>query len=103
MKVVDDLPGGWFLLEQDGRLYLDARYSYSAVIDDSALVELDQQELAAYRAGGHEYIHQLATAIHMSAPYREESPYFSRNLYRGDRGPSWRSAVSSAVAAHRGA
>lgn len=103
MKVIDHLPAGWFLLEHDSRLYLDARYSYSAVIDDSALVELDQQELAAYREGGHEYISELAEAIHMSAPYREGSPYFSRDLYRGDQGRHWRAQVAAAVAAHRGA
>ncbi|NYJ03548.1 hypothetical protein HNR19_004246 [Nocardioides thalensis] len=101
MKVIDELSGGWFLLEEDGRLYLDARYSYSAVIDDSALVELDPEEVAAYRAGGRDHISELATAIHMSAPYRGDSPYFSRDLYRGDQGRQWRSAVAAAVAAHR--
>lgn len=100
MKYVDHEPATWFLVEEDGILYLDARYSYSAVIDDSALVRLDDAELAAYRAGGHGYLTDLARGIHHSAPYREDSKYHARDLYRGREGRTWRDAVSAAIAEH---
>lgn len=100
MHYVDHEPGAWFLVEQEGVLHLDARYSYSALIDDSALVRLNESELTAYRAGGHDYLTDLATRIHNSAPYRDESPYFGRNLYRGPDGTSYREAVAAAIVDH---
>ncbi len=100
MHYVDHEPGAWFLVEQQGTLYLDARYSYSAVVDDSALVRLDESELAAYRAGGHDYLSELATRIHDSGPYQQESPYHRRDLYRGPDGKEFRAAVSAAIVNH---
>ena len=100
MRYVDHEPGAWFLVEDDGILYLDARYSYSALIDDSALIRLDDTELRGYRAGGHEYVTGLARGIHNSAPYREESAYFTRDLYRGPSGRELRAAVGAAIADH---
>lgn len=100
MQYVDHEPGAWFLVEQAGTFYLDARYSYSAVIDDSALIQLDESEVAAYRAGGHEHLSRLARRIHNSAPYRDESAYFARNLYRGDDGHRYRDEVAVAIAQH---
>ena len=78
MRYVDHEPGTWFLVERGDELFLDARYSYSALIDDSALILLDENESAAYREGGHEYLTTLAHDIHNSAPYREESKYRER-------------------------
>ena len=98
MRYVDHEPGAWFLVDQAGILYLDARYSYSALIDDSALVRLDRSELEAYRAGGHSALSELAARIHHSAPYREDSPYFSRNVFRGPDGSAYREAVAAAIA-----
>lgn len=95
---VDHEPGGWFLLEEQGVLYLDARYSHSALIDDSALIRLDVAEVEAYRSGGHAYLTDLAARIHASAPYRAESRYFPRDLYRGPQGAHYREAVAGAVA-----
>jgi hypothetical protein len=100
MRYVDHEPGSWFLVEQRGILYLDARYSYSAVIDDSALVRLDDTELASFRMGGHDYLTDLAQRIHHSAPYLEESGFHPRDLYRGPDGQSYRQAVSAAIADH---
>lgn len=100
MRYVDHEPGAWFLVEDAGILYLDARYSYSAIIDDSALVRLDASELRAYEAGGHTYLSELAQGIHHSAPYREESHYHARDLYRGADGTALRDAVSAAIAHH---
>ncbi|MBF4512486.1 hypothetical protein ITJ66_08290 [Plantibacter sp. VKM Ac-2885] len=100
MRYVDHEPGAWFLVEDEDARYLDARYSYSAVIDDSALIRLDDVELAAYRSGGHDALSDLARRVHNSAPYRAESPFFSRNLYRGPYGEAYRSAVATAIADH---
>ena len=102
MRYLDHQPGGWFLVQQGERLYLDARYSYSAIIDDSALVELDEAEREQYRLRGHAYLSDLAERIHMSAPYQNESPYYARDLYRrgGDPGRDYRGEVQAAIVNH---
>lgn len=100
MEYLDHEPGGWFLLQQDGVLYLDARYGYSAVIDDSALIRLDETECEAYRLGGRAYLSDLATRIHDSAPYLADSRFFPRDLYRGPDGARYRRAVTDAVVDH---
>ncbi len=97
MKYLDHNPGQWFLLEWQGALYLDYRYSYSAIIDDSAFMKLSDEECRQYKARGRNYLSELATAAHMSAPYRGESSFYARNLYRGPNGKELRSAVSAAV------
>ncbi|MFI5427523.1 hypothetical protein [Aeromicrobium sp. UC242_57] len=100
MQYVDHEPAAWFLVEQQGILYLQARYSYSAIIDDSALIRLDDSEVKAYRARGHNYLSALARRIHDSAPYQEESPYYPRNLYRQPGGTQYREAVTTAIVNH---
>lgn len=100
MRYVDHEPGTWFLVAQGGELYLDARYSYSAVIDSSALVRLDEPELADYRTHGHDALTRLARRIHDSAPYTESSPYRARDLYQGPGGSALRDAVSAATVEH---
>jgi hypothetical protein len=98
MRYVDHEPGAWFLVEDGDDLYLDARYGYSALIDDSALVRLDATEQRRYLDGGRDYLAELARGIHDSAPYRPESVYFARDLYRGADGARWRDAVTAAIA-----
>jgi len=100
MRYVDHEPGAWFAVEHRDELYLDARYAYSALIDDSVLVRLDESELEAYRAGGHAYLSDLTRRIHDSAPYQESSPYYRRNLYRGADGAQYRDAVAAAITEH---
>ena len=100
MRYVDHEPGMWFLVEQEGSLYLHARYSYSGLIDDSALIRLNDTELAAYLLGDHDVLSDLATRVHNSAPYRPESQFFSRDLYRTADGAQYREAVSAAIADH---
>ena len=100
MKYLDHNPGQWFLVEWQGDLYLDYRYSYSAIIDDSAFMKLSDEECRQYKTRGRTYVSELATAAHMSAPYREGSSFYARNLYRGPRGKELRSAVSTAVVDH---
>ncbi|OFI39949.1 hypothetical protein BIU82_02605 [Arthrobacter sp. SW1] len=100
MHYLDHRPGGWFLVGQRDELYLDARYSYSAVIDDSALIRLDESERKAYDDGGHGYLSELAERIHNSGPYQKESPYYARDLYRGADGKKYRSMVAAAIVNH---
>ncbi|WP_223626122.1 hypothetical protein [Microbacterium sp. EST19A] len=100
MQYVDHAAGAWFLVEQRGVLYLQARYTYSAMVDDSVLVRLDDAEVDAYLVGGSEYLSELATRIQDSAPYSDRSPYRPRDLYRGPEAESYRAAVSAAVVNH---
>lgn len=52
LRYVEHEPGMWFLVAQHGDgLLLDARYSYSAIIDDSALIRLDDGERRAFAEG----------------------------------------------------
>lgn len=99
LRYLDHERGSWFLLGQGDDLYLDARYSYSALIDDSALIRLDESEVAEYRAGGHDYLTRLAERIHNSAPYTSESPYHDRDLHQRPDGPT-RDEVSAAIVNH---
>lgn len=100
MRYVDHEPGAWFLVEQQGSRYLDLRYSINQMVDDSALIRLDESELAAYRTGGHDYLSQLAERVRDSAPYSEKSPYYERDLRRGPEGKAYRDAVSAAIVNH---
>lgn len=76
MKVADHEPHVWFLLEDGGRYYFDARVSRSAV-DWSVLVQLTPQEYREYHAIGRLYLNYLAARIHN---FVEE--YQSRDLTR---------------------
>ena len=100
LRYVDHQPGVWFLVTAEAALYLDARYSYSAVIDASALIRLDDAELDRYRGDGRAFLSELAERIHDSAPYRPESPYRPRDLYRGQDAATWRRAVADAIDGH---
>lgn len=100
MHYVDHEPGAWFLVEQNKALYLGARYAVGSMGDDSALIELDETELEAYRAGGHEYLSRLADRINQGSPHRETSELYARNLYRTDDAKSYRDAVAAAIVNH---
>lgn len=97
LRVIDHGPSAWFLLRDGDELYLDARYSHSGLIDDSALIRLDADEQRSYRDGGHAYISRLQDQIHYSAPFQESSPYFRRDQYRGPDRKALRAAVSDAI------
>lgn len=100
MHYVEHAAGAWFLVEQRGVLYLQARYTYSAMIDDSALIRLDEAEVDAYLVSGSDYLSELAARVQDSAPYSDRSPYHPRDLYRGPEAESYRAAVSAAVVNH---
>lgn len=67
MRVVDHEPQWWFLLEEEGSLFLDANCNHSAVGYDF-LVELNAEEHRAYEHAGREFISRLATEIQDTAP-----------------------------------
>lgn len=67
MKVVDHEPQWWFLLEDEGSLFLDANCNHSFVGYDF-LVELSAEEHRAYEQEGRAFISRLATEIQDSAP-----------------------------------
>lgn len=100
MRYVDHEPGSWFLVERQGVLYLDARYS-AGMIDDTVLIRLDESELGAYRAGGHEYLSELAKRIQDGAPpHTEKSNYFGRDLRRGADGKRYDKELGAAIVNH---
>ncbi|OCJ53220.1 hypothetical protein A6U92_24980 [Agrobacterium rubi] len=86
MKVLDNEPWLWHLLEDGDILYLDATCSHSAV-DYSVIIVLNEAERAAYEAKGRTYLNTLAHDIHYSAPgvIGSQSPFKSRNLKMSDK------------------
>ena len=100
MHYVDHEPGAWFLVEQRGVLHLQARYVITSMTDDSALICLDDSEVEGYRAGGRAFLSELADRIQNSAPHKEESRYYPRNLYRGPDGKAYREATAAAIINH---
>lgn len=83
MRVVDHEPQWWFLLEEDGSLFLDANCNHSFVGYDF-LLELSAEERTAYENEGREFIKRLATEIQDSAPIVKgsNSRFKERNLPR---------------------
>ncbi|MEV7609726.1 hypothetical protein AB0N61_09610 [Microbacterium sp. NPDC089320] len=101
MRYLDHEPGSWFLVEQHGELYLDARYTVSSMIDDSCLIRLDDAERRQYREVGRDALADLARRIDRSGPHREESPFHLRNLRRyPDDGRDYSAELRAAIANH---
>ncbi len=78
MKVLDYEPQCWFLLEDDGALFLDANCNHS-FIGYSFLLQLDAKEAANYRVKGRAYLSRLADEIQNSAPILA----VSKSIYKG--------------------
>lgn len=100
MRYLDHEPGRWFLVARKDETFLDVRTSAGPVGDTSALIRLDEAELAAYASGGHEALSALAERVDRSIPGSERSPYPARDLYRGPEAPELRAAVSAAIVDH---
>lgn len=81
MKVLDHEPQVWFLLEDEGSLYLDANCNHS-FIGYSFLLRLNSEEAAQYKAKGRDYLSWLADDIQNSAPIlaASKSRYKGRDL-----------------------
>ncbi len=97
LRVIDHGPSAWFLLQDGDDLHLEARYSYSGLIDDSALITLDADEQRLYRDRGSAFIAELQQEIHESGPFQASSRYFRRDQYRGPDRRALRAAVSEAI------
>jgi hypothetical protein len=67
MRVIDHEPQWWFLLEEDGALFLDANCNHSFVGYDF-LLQLSSEEQERYAHEGRTFISRLATEIQDSAP-----------------------------------
>ncbi|WP_159698374.1 hypothetical protein [Arthrobacter sp. 18067] len=100
MHYVDHQPGSWFLVEQLGSLFLEARYWRNSMVDSSALIRLDQAETDSYRTGGHGYLSDLVGRIDKSSPHTKESPYFQRDLYRGPDSAMLSKSFAAAIVNH---
>lgn len=101
LRCIDHGTDQWYLLTQHGDdLLVAARYTYSAAMDDSVLVRLDDAERRAFAEGGHDAITRLARRIHDSVPFRPPSPYAPRDLQRGAHGAAWRAAAHAAIMAY---
>lgn len=71
----------WFLLEENGQLFLDTVCSHSAV-DYKFLLEMTQEEASLFRKNGRTYLEDLAQRIRSSAPgvQGNKSPFKARSL-----------------------
>lgn len=78
MRVIDSENWAWFLFEHEGQFYLDVNCNMSA-FGYTYMIQLSDDELAAYKAGGHEYLNQLAHDIHYSVPIAADT----RSKYKG--------------------
>jgi hypothetical protein len=67
MRVIDHEPQWWFLLEENGALFLNANCSHSCLGYDFML-QLSPEERDEYAQEGREFVSRLATEIQDSAP-----------------------------------
>ncbi len=81
MRVVDTENWAWFLFEHEGHFYLDANCNMSA-FGYTYMIRLNEEEVAAYKIGGHEYLNKLAHEIHYSVPIGKDttSTYKGRDV-----------------------
>jgi hypothetical protein len=89
MHVVAHDPHNWFLLEEEGALYLDVNSGHSAV-GFSVLFRLTEEEVGRYREGGEPFLSTMARSVQDRGPsaWRDE-----RNL-DGELGAAVAEAVS---------
>ena len=81
MRLLDEEPYAWHLLEENGTLYLNAVCSHSFV-DYTFLMALNEDELKRFRADGRDNLTRLAYDVHCSAPavIGSTSRFKARNL-----------------------
>ena len=79
--VLDGEHDSWFLLEENGHLFLDTVCSHSAV-DYLFLLELTEEEASLFNKNGRTYLDNLAQRIRSSAPgvRGNKSPFKVRSL-----------------------
>ncbi|RYE98445.1 MAG: hypothetical protein EOO77_37250 [Oxalobacteraceae bacterium] len=81
MIALDGEHYSWFLLEENGQLFLDTVCSYSAV-DYMFLLEMTDEEASLFGKNGRPYLDDLAQRIRSSAPgvRGNKSPFKARSL-----------------------
>jgi len=81
MNALDGEHYSWFLLEENGHLFLDTVCSHSAV-DYMFLLEMTQEEASLFGKNGRTYLDDLAQRIRSSAPgvQGNRSPFKPRSL-----------------------
>jgi len=81
MQVIDHEPGGWFLVQDGEKLFLDVNCSHGAVSYDFVM-ELNDRERSGYAMEGRTFIAALAEKVQSSAPgvRGSPSPYGHRHL-----------------------
>jgi hypothetical protein len=73
VRVLHGEPAGWYLLEDNGELYLDVNVS-NMVVGFSVLIRLDRAERAAFAKRGRESADELAVRIGQSpGKYQQRS------------------------------
>ena len=75
MHVVAHEPYAWFLLEEEGALYLDVNCSYSA-FGFPMLIRLNEDEARRYHEEGEGFVSGLADDVQ----YRALTTYRERNI-----------------------
>lgn len=81
LEVVDGVHAGWYLLRRDTHLFFDVNCSHGA-FSYSFIMQLNDAEIAAYRAQGRAFLDRFAEEIHYSMPgvIGNSSPFAHRNL-----------------------
>ena len=81
MIALDGEHASWFLLEENGHLFLDTVCSHSAV-DYMFLLEMTEEEASLFSKNGRSYLDDLAQRIRSSAPgvRGKKSPFAARSL-----------------------
>ncbi len=98
LRVVDWSRGAWFLMQKHDELYLDARVS-AGFVDTSVLIRLSDAERAAREREGHGYVDGLAARINDAGPSRDRSPWFERDLSRGQENRAINDEARAAIGA----
>lgn len=78
MKVLDEEPYLWFLLEHDGAMLLNMNCQYG-IAAYGYMIQLQEKELAKYAELGHDYLTTLAIQVNRSAPIAQGS----KSIYLG--------------------
>ena len=78
MRVVDEGPAAWYLLERDDGLFLDVHCSHIAA-GYSVIIRLTEEELARYTKEGRAFLDGLAQDVQDRGP---GSSLQRRDLYR---------------------
>jgi len=101
MRVLDadDECYGWFLLEEDGSLFLEASCNHSFV-GYTFMIQLNAHEVDEYKQQGRACLHQLAQYIQDSVPIHKAT----QSIYKGrDVSSAYMEKAIAAVNAWRNA